>query len=282
MFDTHAHVNFNAFKDDADEVMKRALDKNVSVINVGSQLSTSRRAVLFAEKYPNAYAVVGMHPDHLHDKRISEHVDEKEDVNYETRVEAFDRSAYYSLAKGNKKVVAIGECGLDYYRLTGEDVEEVKEKQRELLREQIDLANELALPMSIHCRDAYDDLIAELKTRELKRRGVIHCFIGNAEQAEQFLQMGFYLGFTGIITFKNVQKDLLEIIRTMPGDKILSETDCPYLAPEPYRGKRNEPAYVEFIIKKIAGLRGWSFEEAQRITDENAKRLFGQSSRDLV
>ncbi len=274
MIDSHAHVNFFPFKNDYEDVIKRCMEKDCSFINVGSQFSTSERAVKTADEYENVYASVALHPIHLNQRKIVEKVDAKETVEIISRAESFDYEKYKNLAQFSDKVVAIGENGLDYYHLADEDLKEQKDLQQEVFKKHIDLANELGLPMIIHCREAYDDLIEILRDNPLDKSATVHCFAGNREQAEKLLGMGYYLGFTGVITFKNATKELHEIIKSMPEDRILAETDCPYLTPEPHRGKRNEPVFVEYVIRKIAELRGSSYEDMMRITDNNAKKLF--------
>lgn len=274
MIDTHSHLNFSAYKEDGAEVLERALAKHMLMINVGAQFSTSQRAVKMAEDQPALYAAIALHPIHLQTKEIYEELPTGEKVKIVSRAEEFDYNKYKELALSSPKVVAIGETGIDYYHLEDNDRDEQKALQKKVFIEHIKLANELNLPLIIHCRDAYDDLIEILQANEVKSKGVIHCFAGNKEQAKIFLELGFYLGFTGVITFKNGVEELHEIIKEMPEDRILSETDCPYLTPEPFRGKRNEPIYVEYVIKKIAMLRNWSFEKAEKITETNAKTLF--------
>jgi len=275
MFDTHAHVNFKSFKDDCDEVMKRARDKDLVVINVGSQISTSRRAVDLADKYAKTFAVVGLHPIQLQDMEV-----EEEGVVFTARKEEFNYEAYRELGMLDK-VVAIGETGLDYHHVYNEDKRnEIIEKQKQVFHKHIDLANELNLPLVIHCRGtkkdmnvAYKDILSELKKNMPKQRGVMHCYGGSTELLKDFVELGFYVSFNGIITFDKtglIEQNLL----ATPEDRILTETDCPYLAPEPYRGKRNEPAYVEFVIEKIADIKGWTKEKTEEVTDTNAKRLF--------
>ncbi|PIR94415.1 hypothetical protein COT97_01375 [Candidatus Falkowbacteria bacterium CG10_big_fil_rev_8_21_14_0_10_39_11] len=276
IFDTHAHVNFVDFKDDHEEVLKRAREKDVVVINVGSQISTSERAVVFAEKFPKTFAAVGLHPVHLQSFEVKE-----EGMSFQSRAEEFDVDAYELLA-AKKQTVAIGECGLDYFHIDlNGDLEAIKEKQKQVLNQQIDLASKYELPLIFHCRgskmnpkDAYKDLIRELKKNLPKKRGVIHCFGSDWPVAEEFLELGFYLGFTGVITFDKTGK-LAEVVRNIPEAQMLSETDCPYLTPEPYRGKRNEPIYVEYVVQKIAELRNMPYEQAAEITGRNAKNLFG-------
>ncbi len=276
LIDTHAHVNFSAFKEDGKEVLQRCLDNEIEVINVGSQWSTSQRAVEIAEQYKEGvYAAVGLHPIHLYQMEV----DENEDIHFISRAEKFDYDKYKELAL-HPKVVAIGEMGIDYFHLPeGEDPEEVKHKQKETFLQGIELARELDKPIIVHTRpargsfDAYDDEINILRQVGYFH-GVIHSFLGSFEQAQTFLQMGFYLSFNGIVTFKNA-KEVQEVAKKVPLERVLLETDSPYLTPEPYRGKRNEPAYVEYVARKIAELKGVSVEEVAEITTNNARRLFG-------
>lgn len=270
LLDTHAHVNFVAYKEDGDEVTRRALKQNVWMINVGSQFDTSRRAVEYAQKYPEGvYASVGLHPIHLEEQSIDMQLDEYEIIEFKAGAEKFDYERYKALAQ-NEKVVAIGEIGLDYYRNAANI-----DLQKEILLGQMSLAQELNKPILFHCREAHNDLLAILKEWDLvgnkKLRGVIHSFSGRWSQAQLYLAMGFYLGFNGIITFA---QDYDKVIKQMPLDRLLVETDCPYLTPIPFRGKRNEPAYVKYVAEKIAELRGLSFEEVAEITTKNAKELF--------
>jgi len=275
MIDTHCHLNFKAFKDDADEVIKRAHDAGVTrIINVGSQWDTSARGVSMAEEREGLYAAIALHPIHLYEQEV-----DGEETHFTTRAEVFDYDKYKKLALESKKVVAIGECGLDYYHFPkGENIEEVKKKQADSFQQHIDLATELNLPLIIHCREAYDDLFQILneavKAGKLPGRGVNHCFLGTREQAKKFLDLGFYLSFTGIITFKNASPELLEVVKETPLDKIMVETDAPYLAPHPYRGKRNEPAYVVEVANKIAELKEVDFKTASDMTTKNAEYLF--------
>ena len=244
LIDTHAHVNFNAYKDDSDEVIRRSLDSGVWLINIGSQYSTSKRAVEMAEKYEKGvYAAVGLHPIHARD--------------------GFERQKYKELAE-SKKVVAMGEIGLDYKP----EYLPLKEKQKEIFLEQLDLAKEFNLPVILHCRLAHDDLLGIL-AGEKGLSGVVHCFTGNWEQAQKYMEMGFYLGFNGII-FK---MDLDDVIKRIPLEKLLLETDCPYLTPLPKEG-RNEPIYIKYIAEKIAKIKNLSYEEIASITTQNAQKLF--------
>jgi TatD DNase family protein len=278
LIDAHAHVNFNAYKDDAEEVIARANEASIGMLVVGSQHSTSERAVKYAETHEHMWAVVGLHPTHLHEQ----HVDEEE-IEYRSRAETFDRATYEKLAT-SKKVVAIGECGLDWYRIPeGADLEQVKEAQKTAFRAQVELAIDLDLPVMIHCRDAHDDVagILEAFIRQGKRpRGNVHCFTGTWAEAERYLKIGFYISFTGIITFPPRKAEiergesLHDVVKKVPIEKILVETDAPYLAPIPFRGKRNEPLYVRHVAEKIAELKGLDPDEVARQTLENTKKLF--------
>ncbi|KKU13643.1 MAG: Hydrolase, TatD family [Parcubacteria group bacterium GW2011_GWC2_45_7] len=282
LIDYHAHVNFSAFKNDADDVIKRSLNGGVFMILVGSQINTSRRAVAMAEKYENGvWAAVGLHPIHLEERAVDE-----EESHFVPRKEEFDSVAYRNLAQ-SKKVVAIGECGLDYYHISKEtSVAEVKARQHEALRKHMDLASELDLPVILHCRgsahdpeDAYQDILKivqeYVRAGKLERRGAIHCFMSSLSVAQRFVELGFYVGFTGVITFPKTEK-YADIIRALPAERILVETDCPYLAPVPYRGKRNEPFYVRYVAEKVAEIRGVPLHEMENILFENTLRVFSR------
>ncbi|OGZ41928.1 MAG: hypothetical protein A3C80_02135 [Candidatus Ryanbacteria bacterium RIFCSPHIGHO2_02_FULL_45_43] len=270
LIDIHAHINFNAFKDDGHEVIHRSHDGGVGMILVGSQSDTSKRAVAYANHYPGGvWAAVGLHPIHL----IELTVDEQElgggAPGFVTRVETFDYNLYRKLGK-EKKVVAVGECGLDYFRLTVSA--DIKKKQEEVLKQHIALARELNKPLMIHCRNAYGDLLAILKSEQAANTGGdIHFFVGNWETAKRFLDMGFYLSFTGVITFTS---DYDEVVKKIPLERIMIETDSPYVSPIPHRGKRNEPLYVKEVAKRIADIRGIAYEKVAQATAENAKELF--------
>ncbi len=271
LIDTHAHLNFNAYRSDIDEVVKKALENNVWMVNVGSQYTTSERAVEIAGQYPKGvYAAVGLHPIHLAEGIFKTKID-KEEIEFQTREEEFDYEKYKELTL-SPKVVAIGEIGLDYYYRpkTKTKLQQFKEKQKEVFLKQLDLAKELNLPVIFHCRTAHDDLIQTLQqSNNPTIRGVIHCFTGNLEQTEKYLEMGFYLGFNGLI-FK---MDFDEIIKKIPLNKILIETDCPYLTPPQVEG-RNEPIFVRYVAEKIAKIKNLSYEEIAKKTTENAQKLF--------
>lgn len=288
-FDAHTHTQFAAFNDDADAVIKRALDNDVWLINVGTQKDTSDKAIEFAEKYGDGvYATAGLHPIHTeksyHDPQElgatprvlvsnSHELENRKEGGFISREEEFDYDYYKKLAV-YPKVVAIGECGLDYFRIKNQ---ESRIKQFNAFKAQIELAAEVKKPLMIHCRpskndDAYNDLFDILKPRLVDLKpSVIHFFVGSVETARKFLDLGFSFTFGGVITFAG---DYDEAIRSIPIEKILLETDAPYVAPVPYRGKRNEPSYVVEVAKKIAEIKNLGIEEISRITTENALKVF--------
>jgi len=265
-FDIHTHVHFEAFKEDAREVVKRALDNNVWMIQVGTQKDTSKDAVVFSESFEDGvYASVGLHPIHTQKSFHDTNELGAEGKEFTSRGEAFDFDYYKKLAL-HPKVVAIGECGLDYYRLS----EGTKEKQKEAFIEQINLANEVGKPLMLHIRNAYRDALEILKL-EAKVKGNVHFFAGTWEEARMFLDLGFTISFTGVITFA---RDYDETIKNAPLAMIMSETDAPYVTPIPFRGKRNEPLYVQEVVKKIAEIRGEDIEKVQEVLVKNAQRVF--------
>jgi len=273
LIDTHAHVNFNSFKDDADEVIARAHGEGISMFLVGSQIDTSRRAVAYAEKYDGIWAIIGLHPVHL----VEYHIDQQE-VNFKSRQEVFDYEAYRELAL-HPKTIGIGECGLDYFHINDVpgDNEALKTHQKATFRKQIELSVEVNKPLAIHCREAYEDVLLEIRTfiKDTGKtpKGLMHCYLGTKELAKEFIKLGFYISFSGIITFKNAG-DLVDVVKSVPMNRMLVETDCPYLAPEPKRGQRNEPLYVKYTAKKVAELKGESAEKVFLETTKNAKQLF--------
>ncbi len=278
LIDSHAHLNFKAFNDDWDQTLKRALDQGTWVINVGSQFITSKKAINIAQDYKEGvYASVGFHPIHAKGGSIEHEADDEE-------WEFFDYHKMLDLSK-HEKVVALGETGLDYYRVKDH---KNKKRQKQIFIDHLKICREVNKPVIIHCRDisvsykdypeeerenAYLDILEILKDYP-DVRGVIHCFGGKLSTAQKFIDAGFYIGFTGIITFKKKAEELQEVVKQLPLEKILVETDCPYLAPEPYRGKQNEPSYVKHITEKIAELKGLSFEQVADQTTQNAKNLF--------
>ena len=250
LFDTHAHMNDPVFDEDRDAVLKSLAEKGVGlVMNPGCSLVNSRQAVKLAQTYDFMYAAVGTHPDTA------------DEVNEEVIEE------YRKLCKLCDKVKAIGEIGVDYYYETIP-----REIQLKAFRMQMELARELDLPVIIHERNAHDDGMRVVK--EFKDvTGVFHCYSGSAEIARQLVNMGWYIGFTGVLTFKNARK-AVETAESIPLDRIVLETDCPFMAPEPFRGKRNDPGYLYRMAERLAEIRGISVEEVHQITTENAKRLY--------
>jgi TatD DNase family protein len=272
--DIHSHVNFKAFDEDRDEVISRALQNDTWVINVGTQIDTSRKAVEIANQYEEGvYAIIGLHPIHT---GASYH-DEKElgegGKEFTSRGENFDKNAYRELLK-DPKVVGIGECGLDYFRLTEESVE----KQKKDFISQIELANEVNKPLMLHIRNnpedrnqnAYADALRILR-EHAKVKGDVHFFAGSVEDSKAFVDFGFTLSFTGVITFADSYN---EVIKNTPLDMIMSETDSPYVTPAPHRGKRNEPVYVSEVVKKITQIKGLPEADVAEAIIANAKRVF--------
>ena len=260
LFDAHTHVQFSDFEKDRHEAIQRALENGVSLVNVGTEKESSKKAVEITNQYNGVYAAVGLHPT-------------------ETE-ENFDYEFYKKLAL-NPKVVAIGECGLDYFRLEIGDqrlVTGIKEKQKEVFLKHMELAQEVNKPLMIHCRpskgtdDAYEDLLEILRTTRYElRTKIVHFYVGGLETTKKLLEAGCYFTFGGVITFA---RDYDEVIKYLPLDRILLETDAPYVAPAPYRGKRNEPAYVMEIAKKMAELKDVSLEEIAEITTQNNLQVF--------
>ena len=250
LFDTHAHLNDPAFDPDREELMASFASAGVGlVMNAGCSLESSRDIVQMAEKYPWLYASVGSHPDSA------------DEVNEAVLEE------YRKLCKQSDKVKAIGEIGLDYYY---EDIP--REIQQRAFRLQMELAKELDMPVIVHERDAHNDGLAIVKEFPTVK-GVFHCYSGSAEMARQLVNLGWYIGFTGVLTFKNARK-AVETAASIPLDRIVLETDCPFMAPEPFRGKRNYPGYLCRMAEKLAEIRGISVEEVHAATMENGKRLY--------
>ena len=250
LFDTHAHMDDHAFDEDRQALLNSFPAQGVGlVMNPGCSLESSRNAVKLAEEYDYIYAAVGSHPDVA------------DEVNDEVLEE------YRKLCKLNNKVKAIGEIGLDYHY---EDIP--RELQKKAFRTQMALAAELDLPAIVHERDAHEDGMAIVKAFP-QVTGVFHCYSGSAEMARQLVELGWYIGFTGVLTFKNARK-AVEVAASIPLERIVLETDCPYMAPEPFRGKRNDPGKLYRMAEKLAEIRGLSVEEIHRITVENGKRLY--------
>ena len=250
LFDTHAHLDDRAFDEDREALLASLPEQGLAlVMNPGCSLESSRNTVKLAAAYDYIYAAVGSHPDVA------------DEVNEEVLEE------YRQLCKNNPKVKAIGEIGLDYYY---EDIP--REVQQKAFRMQMELARELDLPVIVHERDAHEDGMKIV--REFPDvKGVFHCYSGSAEMARQLVNEGWYIGFTGVLTFKNARK-AVEVAASIPLDRIVLETDCPYMAPVPFRGKRNDPGKLVHMAEKLAEIRGLSVEEIHRITTENGRRLY--------
>lgn len=249
--DTHAHLEFPQFDADLENVILRAREADVvGIINIGTDLKTSQKSVAIAEAHDNVYAAVGIHP---HDAA------EAKDEDFEKLKTLLD----------HPKVVAIGEVGLDFYRnLSPQDL------QRRVFRMFLDWAKETSKPLVIHTREAEDDILAILQDRgKCGWRGVFHCFPGDERMADKVINLGFHISFTGTITFKNSRS--AEVVRHVPLEKLLVETDCPFMAPVPHRGKRNEPAYAQLVAQKIAEVKEMPLEQVAKQTTENAMNLFG-------
>ena len=252
-FDSHSHLNDEKFDEDRDKVIKEIYESGTTnIVTAGYSIESSKKAIDMANNYEFIYAILGISPNDIP----------------QTEEELWKQlSEIKELAQNNKKVLAIGEIGLDYYWNT-----ENKEIQKKAFVEQIKMANELDLPIVIHTRDAVMDTIQILKENEVKNRGVFHCCPQNRELIKEGLKLGFYISFAGPITFKN-SKNADEMINLIPNDRILIETDSPYLAPEPVRGTRNIPSNVRFVAQKIASSKGLSLEEVEKLTVENTKRI---------
>lgn len=260
-FDIHSHFNLEPFDGDLNEVIQKHKEKNIGTICIGVDKVTSEKALLLSEQHEHIYACIGLHPDNV------------------TEEGEFDTEFYRNLAM-NQKVVAIGECGLDYFRIDPND-HVGKDNQKQVFRDQIELSLELNLPLMLHIRpsqnsyDAYEEvleILEEVKKTEPTLRGDSHFFVGTKEIADRFLALGFTVSFTGVIT---ITHDYDEVVRHVPLSMMMAETDAPFVAPVPYRGKRCEPYMVEEVYKKIAELKGISLEEVEKAFTENRKRVFG-------
>ena len=288
LIDTHGHINFNAFRDDANDILKNALENDLWVVMPGSQYSTSKRAIEIAENYDKGvYAAVGIHPIHLEERSVdvqevqSEKVQEQPWMLFETKGEEFDYNKYAELTE-SEKVVAIGEVGLDYYHQpkSKEKRREYRDTQKKVLREQLQLALDKDLPAILHCRVAFGDMIELLREVQKetggKLRGVMHSYTGDVEQAKELAELGFYFGFNGLI-FKEVDTlpDPAKVISSIPLEKTLLETDSPYLVPPQAGKERNEPMFVKYVAERIAEIKRVDIGEIEETTSKNAKILFG-------
>lgn len=249
LFDSHAHLDDHKFDADRDEIIAALKKSGISyVVNIGADLESSENSVNLADKYDFIYAAVGVHP-----------------YDAETVDDALTEKLK-SMAE-NKKVVAIGESGLDYHY---EDAD--KEIQKKAFIKHIKLANELDLPIIVHNRDAHKDMM-DILAEHKPENAIIHCYSGSAEMAKELVKMGYYISFSGTVTFKNAKK-VQQAAEVVPLDRLLIETDCPYLCPEPERGSRNDPSKIRFTAQKLAEIKGVTFEEIAKVTTENAKRVY--------
>lgn len=286
--DAHSHVQFAVFNEDREEVIDRALKSGVWMVNVGTNLETSKKAVELAEKYDKGvYAIVGLHPVHA----IPSHYDEQEfgkNINVDGEVpdlknsikkgEVFDKLVFEELLK-SPKVIGIGECGIDVFRIEDEVEKGKALKLQEIaFREQIELAIKYDKPIMIHARNSYRKILEILyeyfNNGNVRLRGDAHFFAGTVEEAKAFIDLGFKISFTGVITFASQYE---EIIKYAPIESLLSETDCPYVSPIPHRGKRNEPVWVIEVVKKIAEIKGLDQEYVKKELKNNWFSLFGQN-----
>lgn len=250
LFDTHAHMDDRAFDADRKALLQSLPEQGIGLLmNPGCSLESSRNADRLSREYDYIYAAVGSHPDAA------------DEVNDDVLEE------YRKLCKLNSKIKAIGEIGLDYHY---EDIP--RDLQKKAFLAQMELARELDLPVIVHERDAHEDGMAIVRQFS-DVKGVFHCYSGSAEMARQLVELGWYIGFTGVLTFKNARK-AIETVQAIPLERIVIETDCPYMAPEPFRGRRNDPGKIYRMAEKLAEIKGISVEDARRITFENGKRLY--------
>jgi len=252
LIDTHAHLQFQAYDEDREEVVERNSKELEAIINVGANLDSSEKAIELSSKVKNFYASAGVHPHH---------------------VDQWTNETYSQLEKlvKNEKVVAVGEIGLDQHSYQGYPQPNLK-AQSKILHEQIRLATENKKPILFHCRDAYNELYNELKDYKGRIHGLVHCYMGSLDQAKKFLDLGLYISFSGNITYKG-NDYIRDSAKYVPADRILVETDSPYLPPEPHRGERNEPHYVKIVAETIASLQEIGFEKVAEETKSNTQKL---------
>ncbi|MBQ2672150.1 MAG: TatD family hydrolase [Clostridia bacterium] len=250
IFDTHAHYDDSAFDEDREEKLSSLPNNNIyAVINAGADIESSEKSISLSESYPYIYAAVGIHPENI--SSIPK--------DYISRLE--------KLILSGKKVVGVGEIGLDYHY-----TKENKQQQQELFENQVKLAIKHDLPVIVHDRDAHADTMEILKKH--KPRGVVHCFSGSLEMAKEIIKMGMYIGIGGVVTFKNA-KNIVDVAENIPLEHIVLETDAPYMAPAPFRGKRCDSSYIKYTAEKISGIKNIDLKEVFQITKQNAKNLFG-------
>lgn len=268
MIDVHCHLNFHSFEKDYDEAIKNAFKDGVTkIINVGTKIDSSRKAVEFSEKYENLYTIIGVHPHHA--DKLDPSANSGQGWLEELEV----------LSK-NPKVVGIGECGMDFYSYKSNEIVDPK-FQKEVFIKQIELAHKLKLPLQIHNRHAGKEILDILNSHKsylLNPPGMFHCMSGDIEFLKRVLNLGFYVGFDGNITYKGIapgeDTPLSDLVRNTPLDRIVTETDSPFLTPEPHRGRRNTPSYVIIVGESIAKIKNASFDEVNKVTTENAMNLF--------
>ena len=251
IFDTHAHYDDEQFDEDRDELLKSMQDLGVgTIVDVSATYESCEKVLALAGKYPHVYAAIGVHPDEVGE--LNE-----------------DKIQHMKELCCNKKVVAVGEIGLDYYW-----DKENHDLQKEWFIRQLDLARKKEKPVIIHSREAAADTMEIMKEYASGLRGVIHCYSYSAEMAKEYVKMGYYIGIGGVVTFKNAKK-LKQVVQEIPLESIVLETDCPYLAPVPYRGKRNSSLYLPYVAEEIAALKGAAAEDVVLQTEENARKLYG-------
>lgn len=289
IIDSHCHLQFKSFDENRDEVIARCIEKGMIMNTIGTQMDTSKKAVALAEQYTEVYATVGLHP--IQSKKVA--VTEEETM-FVAKGEDFDTAYYEELINSSNKVIALGETGLDAFHVPGDvPIEQVFDDQWALFTKHVELANKYDLPVVIHTRDgkkqedgstvsAHAELIKRLLSLDVRPSAgaVVHCFTGNWQDAQKYLDLGFYLGFTGVVTFPPKKLDpepqiaLQEVIEKIPLNRILVETDAPFLAPQAYRGIQSEPWMTEEVITYIAEVRGLAYDELREITVQNTRALF--------
>ncbi len=273
MFDTHCHLQLEDYNKNQKDILTQCAKEGISLLVPGINFDSSIQAVELAGQYKFVYAAIGLHPNHTYQSQTP-------DTSYE--YEEYDVNKYKTLVIGKDKYVrAIGEIGLDYYRLPNlENKEAGRQAQQKIFIQQLGLAQELNLPVLVHCRDAHDDMLEILKTKTnhwLGLKGVIHSFTGNLSLAQQYIDLGFVIGVNGILTFlflkKNALQDLIDVVAKIPLDKLVLETDAPYLAPVPFRGQQNSPLYLKYISQCVADIRGRDVNDVIEATTINARKL---------
>ncbi len=280
MIDIHTHLYMPQFDDDRDEAIKRAFDAGITMmISVSTEPADHRQAIAITEKDDQIFASVGLHPHYFNEQKT---VNNKQTRDNNSQQLTKDIAELRKLAQNNPKIIAIGECGLDYFSHTDELItDEQKAWQKEGFRAQIGLARELGLPVIIHCRDAYEDVFEIIRQESGETKFILHCYMGDTEVTKKFLTLpNVYFSFTGNITYavkkvlEGTKDDIRETVKRVPLERMLTETDCPFLAPMPHRGKRNEPMFVNEVVKKIAEIHECSFGQVGDATQKSLDRIF--------